>query len=103
MAQSIFSQPLLPPADRPKTVDMAVRVLMGLLDQQALNRIAALSSDDLIDLHFSAGAWVRNWFGLWQADSELYRACAVRHPDDASMVILEALWLELQPVQVPLH
>ena len=89
--------------DFPQTVEMAVRVLIGILDEPSLLRIASMRQEDLIDLHVSVGGWVRNYFGLWQQAGDLYEACGAIHPDDASMVILSALWVALQPPAMSLH
>jgi hypothetical protein len=89
--------------DLPLTVAMAVRILIGILDEASLLRIASVRQEDLIDLHVSVGGWVRNYFGLWKQAGDLYEACGSVHPDDASMVIVGALWFALQPSDVSLH
>ena len=51
--------------------------------------------DDLISMLHGWGATIRNQYQLWQ-DSELVKATGTEHPDDASMVIIEAVWEQLQ-------
>jgi uncharacterized protein DUF6794 len=52
---------------------------------------------------------IRNAFGLWQGNAALLKSCAearygpgpdamFMHPDDASGVIIEAVWRRLQQV-----
>jgi hypothetical protein len=59
-------------------------------------QIVALPEDGLISLRFGLGQHIRNAFGLWEGNDTLLRACGTIEPDDASMVILEALWERLQ-------
>jgi hypothetical protein len=89
--------------DFPLTVEMAVRVMIGILDEPSLLRIASMRQENLMDLHVSVGGWVRNYFGLWQQAGDLYEACGSIHPDDASMVILRSLWVALQPPEQSPH
>ena len=91
----------------PQTVKTAVAALVELLDDQQKAEVAALAKDDLIELHFGLGQYVRNPFGLWGANPELLDDCArerakqhgdtdspalMIHPDDASLFLLETLW-----------
>jgi len=59
--------------------------------------------EDLILHHFGLEAYIRNEFGLWQGNRELLEACCGKglgiHPDDASSVIIKALWKKLQIIQ----
>ena len=47
------------------------------------------------DLHFSLGAYIRNNFGLWGGNRALLDDCGVDDADDASGVILRALYRKL--------
>ena len=51
---------------------------------------------DLIKFHHGWGTGIRNEFGLWGLNNVLLEDTGERHPDDASMVIIEAVWKELQ-------
>ena len=95
--------------DLPKTVLQAVERLMTIMEPEMKDEVAEMAEKDLVNLHYGLGAAIRNGFGLWNANQELLDDClrlgrsplyapepgepvAVRiHPDDASMVILEAL------------
>lgn len=86
----------MPSADKfPTTIDAAVRVLLGLVPTEELAKITQMSEGDLIDLHFGLGQWIRNNFGLWKENPELMRATGASEPDDASGVIVKALWQRL--------
>lgn len=91
----------------PRTVRTAVAALVALLDDEQKAAVAATAREDLIDLHFSLGEYIRSTFGLWGANQELLEDCArerdagcgdrlpAMHPDDATMLILDALWRRL--------
>ena len=55
-----------------------------------------MREDELIELHFGLGLSIRNAFGLHDADSKLFRDCGVDNADDASSVIIKALWNKLK-------
>ena len=94
--------------DWPQSVDEAVDGLLSSLPEDTLDTIEAMDRGDLISLHFTLGPWVRNAFGLWRGNRALLDSCAdyaashelrsywTGHPDDASSIIVEALWLRLQ-------
>lgn len=84
------------PHTQPQTVAEAVALLLAELKAEDKAHIRAMKKDDLIDLHFSLGMYIRNHLGLWQGNEALLADCGRIHPDDASGVILEALWAELQ-------
>lgn len=82
--------------DLPRTVAEAVSLLVRLLDQAQLEEIAATPEDDLIEHHFGFGAVIREEFGLHGANPALLASCAKPNADDASMVIIKALWARLR-------
>ena len=53
------------------------------------------AEEDLIQFHHGWGRDIRNRYNLWQ-NSELVKATAENHPDDASGVIIKAVWKALQ-------
>ena len=52
--------------------------------------------EDLILFHHGWGTGIRNEFGLWRGNTNLMADCHAKHPDDASMVIIKAVWERLQ-------
>ncbi|HPL68528.1 MAG TPA: hypothetical protein PLG94_18470 [Smithellaceae bacterium] len=80
----------------PETIDEAVGVVIAALSDDERASIAALAQAELIGLHFGLGAWIRNNLGLWKGNDALMQAFRERdpeiHPDDVSMVIVEAVW-----------
>lgn len=79
---------------RPATVREAVEYLQKTMPQQALAELAALPKDQLIETHYGLAAGIRN--GVLRQNPALLKDTGHRHPDDASAVIVEALWRELQ-------
>lgn len=80
----------------PDSVESAVDRLMAVLDRHEQAEIAAMSLDDLVvNYHFSLGQQIRNAFGLWGENPALMASCGSLVADDASSVILTALWVRL--------
>ena len=80
----------------PVSIDQAIRILVDLVPLDEQRRIAALPKDELIELHFGLGAWIRKFFGLWKQNEGLLTATGKRHPDDASEVIIGVFWERLR-------
>jgi hypothetical protein len=80
----------------PVTIPEAIERLLLVLSPEDKLAIAAMLEEDLYDLHFTLGLAIRNAW-LNQVDSFLRAACGTYHPDDASHVIIGALWRTLQP------
>lgn len=78
------------------TVGEDVDRLMAILSGEEKLMIALMPEDDLIDLHFGLGLAIRNAFGLHEPGSKLLASCGTSHPNDASGVIISALWRALQ-------
>jgi hypothetical protein len=86
-----------------RTIPDAVRVLVAALEEDDLDRIRLATDEQLIRLHPTLGAIVRDEMRLSKDNHDLLAATGEAHPDDASMRIIEALREELrcQPVARP--
>ncbi len=80
----------------PKTVKEAVERIISTFPQEELQKLAAMSEDDLIDCHFGLGVWIRNNFGLWKENEFLLKDAGSDIPDTASMNIVKAVWQKLR-------
>ena len=90
---------------QPETVTEAIERLMTVLEGEHKIALAIMRKEDLVDLHFSLGMAIRNAFGLHEPGSKLLASCNnaihpntsynATHPDDASGVIIQALWIKL--------
>jgi len=82
-------------ADPPASVAEAVERLEDILDEDTKLAIAGKPGSALIDFHIGLGQAIRNAW-LWKGNPSLVSDCGVSHPDDASIVIIRALWLKLR-------
>lgn len=81
----------------PRTVLEAVEILLAKLPAEYLNHIAVASEDALAEYHLTLGQTIRNDFGLWGANEALLSSVGYGlDADDASAVIIQSLWEELQ-------
>jgi hypothetical protein len=85
----------------PRTVKAAVDYTLERMsdrDKQALRR---MKREDLILTHHGLGTWIRNNLGLWSGNTDLMEATGEGHPDDASGIIVEAVWARLRATSRP--
>jgi hypothetical protein len=86
----------------PKTVDEAVRHLIDEMDLKDKVTIANMTAGEVEGLNVSLGNAIRNKFGLWDGNPELFWSCSkdagkeVKHADEASAIIIARLALELE-------
>jgi len=82
----------------PKTVAEVVEILHANMTLNEEFFLASAEEQDLFDLHMSLGHQIRDDFGLWTGNDALMESCRSvsanpdLHVDDASMVIVKALW-----------
>jgi len=87
---------------QPQTVEEAVDRLHASISLNDEIRLVAMTEEDLTDFHFSLGHHIRNEFGLWSGNAALLESCRITagrqdlHVDDASSIIIKALWLRLK-------
>ena len=84
----------------PQTIAEAVERLMLTLGAPRLSAFAAESQERLGNFHFSLGLYIRNHYGIFDRHSALLKDCEVQaghsvDPDEASMMVLQALWKRL--------
>lgn len=86
---------------RPTTVDDAVDQLLTGMKLRDLYKLARMPEDDLIDLHFTLGMWIRNNF-VYPRNDNLLESCREVSGDkylhwvQMHMVILKQLWKRVQ-------
>jgi hypothetical protein len=90
------------PDNLPRTLDEAIDQLLAALPLRHKVRIAKTDEENLDDLNFSLGMYVRNEFGLRTRNRALLDSC-ISHigenradPDLASYVIIRELWTRLR-------
>ena len=89
---------MLGPEKWPTTVESTVKDILSTMSEKDKELIRKTKRQDLIMFHHGWGTGIRNYYGLWRGNKELIiSACgAPCHPDEASMVIIEAVWKKLQ-------
>jgi hypothetical protein len=86
-------------ADRwPTTVNEVVVDILQRMPEKDRERVRTTKKEDLIKFHHGWGTAIRNYYGLWRGNTKLIAAACGKpcHPDDASTVIIEAVWAALQ-------
>ena len=87
--------------EQPKTIDEAVNLLIPKLSLKDKSAIAKMSADDLGNLHFSFGLYIRNRL-LYPRNERLLESCRAvamdkyLHWDQAPAVIIKRIWEELK-------
>lgn len=87
------------PSTWPLTLDAAVEELLSRMSEADKQTVRDTPEDDLIQFHFPWGMGIRNEFGLWRGNTSLLASCGASHPDDASTVIIRAVWQRLQDAE----
>ncbi|MDH3975367.1 MAG: lipocalin family protein [Deltaproteobacteria bacterium] len=84
----------------PKSKAEAVAILKQKMKEKDLQELAATPKEDLIGkYHFGLGMYIRNAFGIWRGNKDLWEDLTQgkpTHPDDLSGIIIEALWEDIQ-------
>ena len=98
MHRSVEHSKITRQAAATKTVREAVDLLVSILPLKDRTLIASMDENDLIDLHFSLGSYIRNEFGLWSGNEDLLNDCRQMpgitfiNADDAAAFIILELW-----------
>jgi hypothetical protein len=89
---------LLGPDKWPTSVAETVRDIVQRLPEKDKELVRTTKKEDLIKFHHGWGTGIRNYYGLWRGNDKLILSACGRpcHPDDASMLIIEAVWAALQ-------
>lgn len=91
----------------PNTISEAVNKLLSDLPLETRHQIMNSSEERLVNFHFGLGVGIRNEFGLWEKNSKLLEDCKKisgnpgLHVDDASEIIIKALWERLKEFPPP--
>ena len=81
-------------ASSPTTCSEAVRQLHEFLGSDWKEMLFLTEKEKLVQRHFDLGQLIRNGFNLHH-NNELKESCGEGNADDASMVIVQALWEDL--------
>ena len=80
------------------TVQGTVKDILSRMSEKDKELVRKTKSGDLILFHHGWGTGIRNYYGLWRGNKKLIEsACGGPcQPDDASMIIIRAVWGELK-------
>jgi hypothetical protein len=87
----------------PENMTQVDTIVDHILQTHGENAFATMRSEkfeELIMYHHGLGGHIRNTYGFWKPENqgtvrELCKGRIEVHPDEASMVIIEALWRRL--------
>jgi hypothetical protein len=79
----------------PKTLDEAVKICLSTLTPEEKELLKYTPEDRLIWFHFEWALNMQKDFGMYEGNSDLLESCGVSGPDDAAMIIVEAVRREL--------
>ena len=78
----------------PKTLEAAIERMIVELSDEDKATVRSTAEEDLIKFHFDWGMGIRNaWL---YGNEDLMQSCGGGHPDDASQVIIHAVWKRLR-------
>ena len=80
----------------PKSINEAVEILLSQMPADFKHALRSKKKKDLICYHFGWGLSIRSVFNLWDGNNELLKDTGTFDADDASMIIIEAVWKRLQ-------
>ena len=81
----------------PTTVAEVVADIIANMTDGHKAQVLNMPENSLINFHHGWGTHIRNHYNLWQ-NAALVKATGAAHPDDASMLIIKAVWQELREV-----
>ena len=86
----------------PKTVKEAVDYIINGMDSESIDLVKNTKEEkgELIMFHHGWGTAIRNGLKLWGGNKELLEDTGEDHPDDASMVIIKAVWSKLNELPI---
>lgn len=84
---------------KPKTLREAVTAYLELMSDEDHSMTMTIPENNFIGMvHFGAGRWIRNNWGLWDENSDLhqhFKELGLSHADDMSGVILKCVYRQI--------
>jgi hypothetical protein len=86
----------------PRSISEAVSLLLTDMSLKDRTTLANMTEDELTNLNFTLGSYIRNAFGIWSGNGHLLEACRTASGDptlprkEAATVIIGELWKELR-------
>jgi hypothetical protein len=89
----------------PKTLEESFEVLKLWATKDQLEKILSLSEKEMIVYHRTVGRTIKNHWGFWTGDSDLFlwfKSLGIWHPDDMSGIILKSFYRHLKNLPLQL-
>ena len=92
----------------PKTINEAVELMIDTMSDVDKRELQNAKKEELSRFHYTLGMLICGWFGLYNGNKSLLAACAntrkneierlvfLNDPEEASMIIVEAIWIQLR-------
>ena len=86
----------------PRSISEAVSRLLTDMSLKDRTTMANMTADELTNLNFTLGSYIRNAFGIWSGNEQLFEACRATSGNpalprkEAATVIIGELWKELR-------
>ena len=80
---------------KPTTLTEIVKDILNQMSEDDKATVIDTAEEDLIQFHNGWGMGIRNGYNLWH-NKALVKELGADHPDDASMIIIKAVWKALQ-------
>jgi hypothetical protein len=86
----------------PRSISEAVSRLLTDMSLKDRTTLANMAEDELANLNYTLGSYIRNAFGIWSGNEHLLEACRTASGDpalprkEAATVIIGELWKELR-------
>jgi hypothetical protein len=86
----------------PRSITEAVSRLLTDMPLKDRTTIANMTADELTNLNYTLGSYIRNAFGIWGGNEQLFQACRATSGNpalprkEAATVIIGELWKELR-------
>jgi hypothetical protein len=92
----------------PKTINEAVELMIDTMSEVDKGELRNAKRNELSRFHYTLGMLICGWFGLYNGNTTLLAACAntrkneierllfLNDPEEASGIIIEAIWNLLQ-------
>lgn len=94
----LAEEDVLSPEQWPITVKATVTDIISRLSEKDKKTVKNTNKENLIQFQHGLGTGIRNYYGLWRGNKKLIIDACIEtcHPDDASMIIIDAVWQKLQ-------
>lgn len=106
LLDSVSSEKNQEPGSFPGNIEQAVEKLVSRLSLKDKTLIANMEKQELLNLDFSIGTYIRNEFGIWEGNNDLIKSCEQVYDwdgiykEDVVNIIVFELWKKLRETYI---